>query len=88
MGTGLAVGIGAAAILLAVAAILVRRKRAKASSAGNVAEMRAYRRMTQKCTSCKRKVEKVVFYADENGKAIGLCKSCRGMAERRGLLPL
>lgn len=42
----------------------------------------------QKCSFCHQKSKKLYFYANEYGKAIGLCDKCRPIAERRALLRL
>lgn len=41
-----------------------------------------------KCSFCKKNAPRLSFYADENGKAVGVCDKCRPLAERRALLRL
>ncbi|QGQ94978.1 hypothetical protein EHS13_08825 [Paenibacillus psychroresistens] len=40
----------------------------------------------QACTYCKRKVDQLSFYADRQGKVIGVCNTCKPQAERQALL--
>lgn len=42
----------------------------------------------QPCSSCKKKNGKLIFYAQDNGTIVGLCKDCRGKAKKRDMLPL
>lgn len=42
----------------------------------------------QKCSICHLKSKRLTFYANEYGKAIGVCDKCRPIAERRALLKL
>jgi hypothetical protein len=42
----------------------------------------------QMCSSCRKKTNRLSFYADENGGVIGLCKDCKKKADQRGLIPL
>ena len=42
----------------------------------------------QPCSSCKKKNGKLIFYAQDNGTVVGLCKDCRVKAKNRDMLPL
>ncbi|KAA9006369.1 hypothetical protein F4V43_05280 [Paenibacillus spiritus] len=42
----------------------------------------------QPCSSCKRKNGKLIFYAQDNGSVVGLCRDCRDKAKKRDMLPL
>ncbi|WP_410514983.1 hypothetical protein PaeBR_11670 [Paenibacillus sp. BR2-3] len=42
----------------------------------------------QPCSYCKKKNGKLIFYAQDNGTVVGLCKDCRGKAKKRDMLPL
>lgn len=41
----------------------------------------------QKCTYCK-KMDKLIFYASEEGTVVGVCKECKSKAIARDMLPL
>lgn len=73
----------------------VLRKNRKPSAAGNVIPFAANRvggssRKSggQKCSFCKKPSPRLAFYADEQGRAVGVCDGCRPIAERRELLRL
>jgi hypothetical protein len=40
----------------------------------------------QTCSYCKKKASPLTFYADRNGKVVGVCKVCRVQAERQALM--
>ncbi|OCT13334.1 hypothetical protein A8709_03510 [Paenibacillus pectinilyticus] len=39
----------------------------------------------QTCSYCRKKEKKLSFYADEQGRVVGVCKVCQPQAERRAL---
>lgn len=42
----------------------------------------------QKCSYCKKEVNHLTFYANDDGSLVGVCKDCEPIAKRRDLLPL
>lgn len=42
----------------------------------------------QPCSSCKKINGKLIFYAQDNGTIVGLCKNCRVKAKKQDMLPL
>lgn len=59
----------------------------------NVISMDSHRKAKQTtgeqlCTSCKKKNGKLIFYAQDNGTVVGLCKDCQQKAKKRDMLPL
>ncbi|WP_248925351.1 hypothetical protein [Paenibacillus hamazuiensis] len=73
----------AAALLLGIWAVS-----RKSRNSGNVTRLKDFKkkkRNGQPCSFCRKKSEDLAFYADENGQIVGVCKSCRPMAERREL---
>lgn len=61
--------------------------------ASNVISMEGHRKAKQNtadqlCSSCKKKNGKLVFYAQDNGSVVGLCKDCKVKAKKRDMLPL
>lgn len=42
----------------------------------------------QPCSSCKKKNGKLIFYAQDNGTVVGLCKDCRTKAKKQDMLPI
>lgn len=87
-------------ILLAVGVIyaVTRLRNAKKQSSGNssknnVIPLDAHRRARkhtteQPCSSCKKKNGKLMFYAQDDGSVVGLCKDCQAKAKKRDMLPL
>ncbi|WP_409342412.1 hypothetical protein [Paenibacillus sp. MBLB4367] len=71
----------AAGILLWLA---LRRKNRKSK----VTNISAYRNLKQKCSYCKKKSEKLIFYSNAEGQVVGLCKACKPKAERQDMLPI
>lgn len=63
------------------------------NSNGNVISMDKHRKTKtisgeQPCSSCKKKNGKLIFYAQENGTIVGLCKDCKSKAIKQDMLPL
>ncbi|QUL52659.1 hypothetical protein KDC22_19675 [Paenibacillus tritici] len=61
--------------------------------ASNVISMEGHRRAKQNaadqlCSSCKKKNGKLIFYAQDDGSVVGLCKDCKAKAKKRDMLPL
>jgi len=40
------------------------------------------------CSICSNKVKAVVHYAGPQGNVIGVCASCKNLADRRGFFPI
>jgi hypothetical protein len=40
----------------------------------------------QTCSYCKKKASPLTFYADRNGKVVGVCNVCKVQAERQALM--
>ncbi|AIQ69451.1 hypothetical protein [Paenibacillus graminis] len=65
----------------------------KRTTASNVISMDRHRKakqsaVEQPCSSCKKKNGKLIFYAQDNGTVVGLCKDCKAKAKKRDMLPL
>lgn len=65
----------------------------KTGTAGNVISMEGHRKAKQSsgeqlCSSCKKKNGKLIFYAQDNGTVVGLCKDCKTKAQKKDMLPL
>ena len=85
-----------AALIIVVVLVLyvwfrLAKQRSKASK--KVVSLSSYRKAatsngSQKCTMCKQKAGKLTFYADHKGAVAGVCKECKPMAERKGMLPI
>ncbi|SET44662.1 hypothetical protein SAMN03159358_1702 [Paenibacillus sp. NFR01] len=87
-------------LLLAAAggyyALSSRRKGEASSRPGtpsNVIPMDRHRKAKQhaaeqQCSSCRKKNGKLIFYAQDNGSVVGLCKECRAKAKKRDMMPL
>ncbi|WP_340024137.1 hypothetical protein MHI24_03300 [Paenibacillus sp. FSL K6-1096] len=59
----------------------------------NVISMESHRRAKQNaadqiCSSCRKKNGKLIFYAQDDGSVVGLCKDCKAKAKKRDMLPL
>lgn len=59
----------------------------------NVISMESHRKAkqisgVQPCSSCKKKNGKLIFYAQDDGTVVGLCKECQTKAKKRDMLPL
>lgn len=59
----------------------------------NVISMEGHRRAKQNateqlCSSCRKKNGKLIFYAQDDGSVVGLCKDCKAKAKKRDMLPL
>lgn len=65
----------------------------KTATASNVISMDKHRQARkssgeQQCSSCKKKNGKLVFYAQDDGSVVGLCRDCKSKAKKRDMLPL
>ncbi|WP_405114187.1 hypothetical protein MHH28_09285 [Paenibacillus sp. FSL K6-1217] len=65
----------------------------KQGKASNVISMEGHRKAKQNaadqlCSSCKKKNGKLIFYAQDDGSVVGLCKDCKVKAKKRDMLPL
>ena len=86
--------------VLGIAAFLLPRsassRRDKTRDSGKIIVLDEHRKAraargmdgTQSCSACKKRNGKLVFYAQENGSVVGLCKDCRAQADKRDLMPL
>lgn len=88
-----------ALLILAVVYYIVRQRKMNTSSnplgarSSNVISMDSHRKAKQNpgeqiCSSCKKKNGKLIFYAQDNGTVVGLCKECQSKAKKRDMLPL
>lgn len=86
-------------LVLAVVYFIVRNRRIntpnshQVSTKNNVISMDGHRKAKQSsseqlCTSCKKKNGKLIFYAQDNGTVVGLCRECQAKAKKRDMLPL
>ena len=84
-------------VVLAFIYLFNRRRREGAAdqhvSKSNVISMDRYRNTKiksgeQPCSSCKKKNGKLIFYAQDNGTVVGLCKDCRIKAKKQDMLPI
>lgn len=65
----------------------------KHGTASNIISMDGHRRakqsaVEQPCSSCRKKNGKLIFYAQDNGSVVGLCRDCKAKAKKRDMLPL
>lgn len=65
----------------------------KSGHSSNVISMDGHRKAKQTsgeqpCSYCKKKNGKLIFYAQDNGSVVGLCKDCKDKAKKRDMLPL
>lgn len=85
--------------LLGAGYAIVRKRKQDANSnsvsmrSSNVISMDSHRKAKQAsgeqlCSSCKKKNGKLIFYAQDNGTVVGLCKECQSKAKKRDMLPL
>jgi hypothetical protein len=85
--------------VLAVVYFLVWKRKINTTSdqlrptRSNVISMDSHRKAKQNpgeqpCSSCKKKNGKLIFYAQDNGTVVGLCKDCQTKAKKRDMLPL
>jgi hypothetical protein len=70
-----------------------KRKPTGNGTDGKVISMDSHRKAKQMsgeqlCSSCKKKNGKLIFYAQDNGTVVGLCKDCKSQAKKRDMLPL
>ncbi|MNO82764.1 hypothetical protein D3C76_740480 [compost metagenome] len=88
-----------ALVVLAVVYFLVWKRKINTTSnhvrttRSNVISMDSHRKAKQTpgeqpCSSCKKKNGKLIFYAQDNGTVVGLCKDCQLKAKKRDMLPL
>lgn len=62
-------------------------------TASNVISMDGHRKARQSsgeqiCSSCRKKNGKLIFYAQDNGSVVGLCRDCKSKARKKDMLPL
>jgi len=84
-------------MIIVLVYVLVRKRTDRSivpqDSTHNVISMDKHRKSKDKigdqpCSSCKKKNGKLIFYAQDNGTVVGLCKDCRVKAKKRDMLPL
>lgn len=82
-----------ALVVLAVVYFLVKKQKINTTSnhsyttRSNVISMDSHRKAKQSpgeqpCSSCKKKNGKLIFYAQDNGTVVGLCKDCQSKAKK------
>ncbi|WP_339320176.1 hypothetical protein [Paenibacillus sp. FSL R10-2734] len=88
-----------ALVVLAVVYFLIWKRKINTTSnhfrttSSNVISMDSHRKAKQSsgeqpCSACKKKNGKLIFYAQDNGTVVGLCKDCQSKAKKRDMLPL
>jgi putative hemolysin len=77
------IGLGIIAFLIYS---FVNRAKRRTSKVSPIHKKRLGIGSKQACTYCKRKVDQLSFYADRQGKVIGVCNTCKPQAERQALL--
>ncbi|UQZ32141.1 hypothetical protein C2I18_00380 [Paenibacillus sp. PK3_47] len=65
----------------------------KSGTASNVISMDRHRQARQNsgeqlCSSCRKKNGKLIFYAQDDGSVVGLCRDCKVKAKKRDMMPL
>ncbi|MNI60584.1 hypothetical protein D3C73_1158110 [compost metagenome] len=86
-------------LIVIIAVAFVSRSRSgkpespRQGTASNVISMDRHRKakqsaVEQPCSSCRKKNGKLIFYAQDNGSVVGLCKDCKVKAKKRDMLPL
>ncbi len=86
-------------VLVIIAVSFVSRSRSSkpkspgTGTASNVISMDRHRKakqstVEQPCSSCKKKNGKLIFYAQDDGSVVGLCKDCKVKAKKRDMMPL
>lgn len=82
-----------ALLALGVVYYIAQKKKTSSSSnplrttSSNVISMDSHRKAKQSpgeqpCSSCKKKNGKLIFYAQDNGTVVGLCKDCQSKAKK------
>ncbi|MEC0092750.1 hypothetical protein [Paenibacillus macquariensis] len=69
--------------------VLVRTLRSRRSSHNIIKfeKEKNNRQTMQKCTYCK-KINKITFYASDNGTVVGVCKACKSKVISEDMLPI
>ncbi|WP_199624213.1 hypothetical protein [Paenibacillus alkalitolerans] len=87
--------IGVSVLVIFLIWVMVKKNSVKeVGGANNVIELNKKLNKKQKtakgqvCSFCRNKTDRLAFYSDEQGKVLGLCNSCKLLAENRGLLRL
>lgn len=83
----------AAIVIIVYTVYRVLQRSSGKRAASNVIKLSKHRghkraRNEQKCSICHKRSARLRFYADEQGKPIGVCDKCKPIAERRALLRL
>ena len=94
-------GYAAVFVLLLVIVAVSFRSRSRSSKPespkqgvpSNVISMDRHRKAKQSaaiqpCSSCRKKNGKLIFYAQDDGSVVGLCKDCKVKAKKRDMMPL
>lgn len=77
-------------IVVIIIVVLVFKILRTPHTSGNVIQftkVKNTKQTMQKCTYCK-KVDKLIFYASDDGTVVGVCKACKPKATSRDMLPL
>ncbi|TBL79814.1 hypothetical protein [Paenibacillus thalictri] len=75
--------------LIVVVGLIFWRAAARKKQEGKVTSLKKYRRHAAKlqpCSYCRKKSAPLAFYADQQGKVIGVCRNCKPIAERQELM--
>lgn len=74
--------------------LLQRQRRNAQRSHSNVVRMSKFKKkekpshQQQKCSYCKKKTDRLTFYAGVHGSAVGVCRDCKPKAEKQDLLQI
>lgn len=82
---GVIIGLG---LIVFIIYAFMKAKKGKHSKVTSINRKRSKLGSKQACSYCKRKAAKLSFYADQQGKVIGLCDVCKVQAERQALMRL
>ncbi|MFE5317367.1 hypothetical protein ACFQ88_01545 [Paenibacillus sp. NPDC056579] len=79
-------------VLCALLLIVWFQYRARSQRQGKVVRMDKFKKQPdkrgQKCSYCKKKSDRLTFYAGVHGSAVGVCKDCKPKAEKQDLMPI
>ncbi|UQZ81630.1 hypothetical protein SK3146_00786 [Paenibacillus konkukensis] len=77
-------------IILAVAGCfaVLKRRRTRNRNIVRMAQFKKRNEAKQKCSYCKKKTDRITFYAGVHGSVVGVCRECKPKAERQDLMPI
>lgn len=87
MTSSISIIIGLAFIVFLIYSFM-KYKNGKTTKVTSIKRKRSMLGSKQACSYCKRKVDRLSFYSDRQGKVIGLCDVCKVQAERQALMRL